>query len=127
MEIVLSLMLIALVYALFKMKHSPPDTRENHLKYMPYAAVKIEACDFSCSGAFECSSHVFLKREAPKLPLESCDSHTRCSCRFIHLEDRRQHHEDRRSGSRILQDTFRGDERRSTVKRGRRITDYQTI
>ncbi len=127
MEIVLSLMLLALVYALFKTKHSPPTAPDNPLKYMPYAAVKIEACDFSCSAAFERSSNMFLKRDAPRLPLEACDSQSRCSCRFVHFEDRRQYDEDRRSGSRVLQDTFSGDDRRCPVKRGRRITDYETV
>lgn len=127
MEIVLSLMLIALIFALFKTKHSPPTAPDNPLKYMPYAAVRIDACDFSCSAAFEHSSKVFLKRDAPELPLKRCDAHTRCRCRLVHFDDRRQSDEDRRSGSKVLQDTFQGDERRHSVKRGRRITDYQTI
>jgi hypothetical protein len=118
-------MLLALIYALFKFDHHlTPITSEQTKKYQPYAAVKIDACDFSCNAAFERSSKVMLKRDAPTLPLHGCDCHTRCRCQLIHFDDRRQSNDDRRSGSRVLQDTFQGDERRS-VKRGRRATDYQ--
>jgi len=126
METVLILMLLALIFALFKFEHLSPIATEQPEKFKPYAAVKIDACDFSCNAAFEHSSKVILKREAPTLPLQGCDCHTRCRCQLIHFDDRRQTNDDRRSGSRVLQDIFQGDERRS-VKRGRRVTDYQVI
>lgn len=125
MELVLSLMLLALVYALFKTKHAPPTAPDNPLKYMPYAAVRIEACDFSCNKAFELSSKMLLRGDAPELPLKSCESREKCTCRLVHYDDRRQYDGDRRSGSRVLQDTFQGDDRRNGIKRGRRLSDYQ--
>ena len=122
MEIVLSLMLLALVYALFKTKHSEHPSTDNPLKYMPYAAAKIDACDFSCSAAFDSSGTMFLLRDAPALPLSKCDCSHKCKCSLIQYDDRRQT-EDRRSGSQILQDVFEGIEKRIPKKRGRRWDD----
>lgn len=125
MEIVLSLMLLALVYVLFTSRKFHVAAPAPPKDYKPYAAVRVEACDFSCNEAFELSSKVLLRRDAPDLPLKTCRSTARCACRLVHFDDRRQNDSDRRSGSRVLQDTFQGDERRDGIKRGRRLSDYQ--
>jgi len=127
MEIVFSLLLVVLVYALFKTKTPEKEEVKPTGNYQPYAAVKIDACDFSCSDAFDTSSQTFLLGEAPSLPLAGCDCQTRCKCKLMHFNDRRQNHGDRRSGSLVLQDVFTGDERRRMRKRGRRYTDYQAV
>lgn len=88
-----------------------------------YAAVKIEDCDFSCSAAFDLSSKIYLASEAPSLPLNDCDRTERCRCRYVHFNDRRQNTDDRRNESQVLRDTFVGDEKRLSKRRGRRADD----
>ncbi|WP_438971210.1 hypothetical protein [Methylophaga sp.] len=125
MEIVLTFMLLALIYALFKSKKLTAKPFETTTRYNPYAAVKIEACEFSCNASFDRSSQVFLAREAPSLPLNDCDTTAGCSCKYIHFEDRRHSQEDRRSGSQVLQNVFDGKDHRGVNKRGRRASDFE--
>jgi hypothetical protein len=69
------------------------------------------------------ASKIFLVAEFPSLPMPSCNQQMRCQCKFKHYDDRR-HHEDRRTGSIVLQDVYAGDEHRvKKKKRGRRETD----
>lgn len=75
-----------------------------------------------CAAASELRGHRFLSREAPVLPLKKCDSH-KCTCRYAHFDDRRKGK--RRANE--LSVTVEGHvakERRSSIKRGRRKTDY---
>ncbi|MDY6946346.1 MAG: hypothetical protein SXG53_11550 [Pseudomonadota bacterium] len=85
----------------------------------PYHAVSVLPGTDACQAAYRFSGQRFLSRQAPRLPLPSCDAKT-CTCRF-------KHHKDRRSGPRRNSDVgmvtaaFSGNERR--VARGRRATD----
>ena len=59
-------------------------------------AVSIAPGPRCCKEARELQGHRFLSREAPMLPLVSCDR-TECTCRY-------EHHEDRRKGPRRARD-----------------------
>jgi len=85
----------------------------------PYHAVSVLPGNCACAAAYRFSGQRFLSRQAPRLPLPSCDAST-CGCRF-------KHHKDRRSGPRRNSDVgmimagYSGQERRQS--RGRRATD----
>lgn len=122
MEIfILGLLIVVIVLFIAKNKgnKSAQQTQTHH----PFAAVKIEDCDFSCSLAFEQSSMIYLASEAPSLPLKDCDRAEKCRCRYVHHNDRRKNTDDRRNDSPVLRDTFVGDEKRVTKSRGRRFDD----
>ncbi len=122
MELFIFVVVISIiVFFLFKNKRNRE--LEPALRQKPYAAVKIDECDFPCSAAFNYSSRVYLVHEAPTLPLDNCDKTEKCRCRFMHYSDRRHSVEDRRSSSLILRDTFTGDDKRTSPIRGRRIDD----
>jgi hypothetical protein len=84
-----------------------------------YHAVSVLPGTDACSAAYRFSGQRFLSRQAPRLPLPSCDAKA-CTCRF-------KHHKDRRAGPRRNSDVgmvtaaFSGRERRGS--RGRRVTD----
>lgn len=85
----------------------------------PYHAVSVIPGITSCAAAHRFTGQRFLSRQAPKLPLPSCDA-THCTCRF-------KHHKDRRSGPRrrgeigMMQAHWNGPERRRAG--GRRADD----
>ncbi|HEY0939191.1 MAG TPA: hypothetical protein VGE08_03745 [Steroidobacter sp.] len=85
----------------------------------PYHAVSVLPGPDACAAAYRFSGQRFLSRQAPRLPLPSCDAEV-CNCRF-------KHHKDRRAGPRRSSDVgmytadFSGHERRRS--RGRRAGD----
>ncbi len=85
----------------------------------PYHAVSINPGEQACAAAYRSSGQRILSRQAPKLPLPTCDAF-HCTCRF-------SHHNDRRAGARrrddigLLSGHYPGSERRRTG--GRRVTD----
>jgi hypothetical protein len=84
-----------------------------------YHAVSISAGPSACSAAHRFAGHRFLSRQAPPLPLPTCDAFN-CQCRF-------RHHQDRRSGARrrsdigLMPGAYAGSERRRV--QGRRKDD----
>jgi hypothetical protein len=101
---------------LFRSKKRPsPPTREVD----PYHAVSILPGQGACPAAYRLSGIRFLSRNAPRLPLPSCDCE-HCACRF-------KHHQDRRAGPRrcnergLASATWMGPERRQSP--GRRADD----
>lgn len=60
-----------------------------------FHAVSIKFDADACLHAKALQGRRFLAREAPNLPLDNCDSN-KCSCRFVHHDDRRSG-KDRRS------------------------------
>lgn len=87
-----------------------------------FHAVSIVPGSLACAAAHGLSQKRFLSREAPVLPLKTCDRGD-CECRY-------EHHEDRRKGPRratdmgISVDGYDGSDKRSgSPKRGRRKTD----
>jgi hypothetical protein len=106
--------------ALFGAKKAPQQRpTATQAKISPYHAVSVLPGIDACDAAYRFSGQRFLSRQAPRLPLPSCDVAT-CGCRF-------KHHKDRRSGPRRNSDVgmimagYSGQERRQS--RGRRATD----
>lgn len=85
----------------------------------PYHAVSILPGLDSCSASHRFAGQRFLSRQAPKLPLPTCDA-AHCTCRF-------KHHKDRRAGPRrraeigLMQGHWQGAEKRRVG--GRRADD----
>lgn len=85
----------------------------------PFHAVSILPGEQACAAAYRSTGQRFLSREAPKLPLPTCDSF-HCTCRF-------KHHSDRRAGPRrrndfgLMSSQYAGTDRRNNI--GRRVTD----
>jgi hypothetical protein len=98
-------------------RRKPPEPRVD----TTYHAVSIIAGANACSAANRFTGHRFLSRQAPPLPLPTCDAF-HCECRF-------RHHRDRRVGARrrndigLMAGAYAGSERRNT--RGRRKDDLQ--
>jgi hypothetical protein len=110
---------------LFKAKLAPPPKAAPPPKSAPSAnqfhAVSIVPGEHACAAAYRFTGHKFLSRQAPKLPLPTCDAF-HCTCRF-------KHHKDRRSGPRrrsdigLMSGHYPGNERRQSG--GRRESDKQ--
>ncbi|GFE78552.1 hypothetical protein GCM10011487_05520 [Steroidobacter agaridevorans] len=107
--------------SLFGAKKPPKQSQTiSQTKTNPYHAVSVLPGADACAAAYRFSGQRFLSRQAPRLPLPSCDVAT-CGCRF-------KHHKDRRSGPRRNSDVgmmmagYSGNERRQS--RGRRSTDH---
>jgi hypothetical protein len=88
----------------------------------PYAAVKIQPVKHhACQPAYDASFRVYLRSEAPTLPLRDCGMPGQCRCRYVHYDDRR--HWRRRSPNILLPGSADKRERRHQGRRGRRRTD----
>lgn len=90
----------------------------------PYHAVSIKAGPNCEKTALQYGQLRYLSREAPVLPLPTCNSKA-CACRYLHHDDRRSG-EDRRIRERDVwdrqtQQAVTGDRRRTC---GRRVTDH---
>ena len=53
-----------------------------------WRAVKIATGLISCDAAEKLAGKVFLSRESPQFPLDSC-AEKDCRCKYVHLDDRR--------------------------------------
>ena len=92
----------------------------------PYKAVAIVAGTNACDSVAAAGDRRYLIGEAPRLPLPGCDP-AACTCKYRHLDDRRDLHEDRRHPSVLLADlysTTTGEPNRRERKRGRRNSDW---
>lgn len=87
----------------------------------PYHAVSIEAGPYCAETKNRYGGVRFLSKEAPPIPLPSCNR-ANCGCRYVHHEDRRagidRRHRDVWEPASPL--ARRGDRRRNS---GRRVTD----
>jgi hypothetical protein len=89
-----------------------------------YQAVAIMTPKACCGSASELEGRRYLVREAPKLPLATCDEST-CKCGYMRYPDRRDDEGDRRGPPGLKSELFalnEGEDRRST--RGRRWADF---
>ena len=94
--------------------------------YNPYKAVAIMAGDNACESVKAAGDRRYLIGEAPSLPLPGCDP-TVCTCKYRHLDDRRELNEDRRHPSVLVAEmysTTTGEPNRRERKRGRRESDW---
>lgn len=92
----------------------------------PYKAVALMAGESACESVKAAGARRYLIGEAPRLPLPGCDP-AMCTCKYRHLEDRRDFHEDRRHPSVLMADlysTTTGEPNRRERKRGRRESDW---
>ena len=72
------------------------ETESETLETTRWQSVRISPGTNRCEYASILSGKVFLLKEAPPLPLVNCGE-ANCSCRYIHLDDRRSG-ADRRTG-----------------------------
>jgi hypothetical protein len=84
-----------------------------------YHAVSIIPGAGACSACLRFAGFRFLSRQAPPLPLPTCDAF-QCLCRYRHHKDRRAGQR-RRSDIGLMPATYSGVERRRA--RGRRKDD----
>ena len=92
----------------------------------PYKAVAIVAGKNACESVAAAEDRRYLIGEAPRLPLPGCDP-AACTCKYRHLDDRRDLQEDRRHPSALMADlysTTTGEPNRRERKRGRRKSDW---
>jgi hypothetical protein len=101
---------------LFRLKKRPPPQPP---AANPYHAVSILPGKGACPSAYRLTGLRFLSRNAPRLPLPSCDS-AHCTCRFRHHKDRRAGPR-RRSDQGMMSGLWNGPERRRSP--GRRADD----
>jgi hypothetical protein len=85
-----------------------------------YHCVSVMPGKMSCAAAQAIHGQRLLSPEAPRLPLDGCETPGECNCTY-------QHHDDRRAGPRRarerneLADPYSATERRHAC--GRRLTD----
>jgi hypothetical protein len=82
-------------------------------------AVSILPGADACGACHRFTGYRFLSRQAPPLPLPTCDAF-QCTCRYRHHKDRRAGPR-RRSDIGLMPAVYRGMERRGV--RGRRTDD----
>ena len=80
-----------------------------------YRAVSIQHDQHACAAAREFAGKRFLVGKTPMLPLDDCDR-SKCSCRYVHYDDRRESLVDRRD---IINATTPEVEHRQTGARRR--------
>jgi hypothetical protein len=85
----------------------------------PFHAVSIIPGQHACAASYRFTGYRFLSRQAPKLPLPTCDAF-HCTCRFKHYADRRAGPR-RRSDIGLMSGHYPGTDRRRS--NGRRATD----
>ena len=103
--------------ALFGSSKAEPSSETKH----PYHAVSIvPGAAESCGAARRFKSVRFLSKDAPRLPLPSCNC-AQCTCRFKHHRDRRAGPR-RRSDQGMMAATWNASERRRVG--GRRADDH---
>lgn len=106
MDVTISLLAVALLLVLLLIIRRGSKPRSNPRPAMKrpvggagqqsaFHAVSIKVGGKACDAAREMEGRRFLSSAAPKIPLPRCDN-SKCTCRFIHHDDRRAG-EDRRN------------------------------
>ncbi len=101
-------------------KPAPTSARASARPTVSYHAVSIQPGPAPCSTARSYAGQRLLSRNAPRLPLPTCDA-AHCECRF-------RHHADRRAGPRrriesgLSSGPYSGEDRRR--RGGRRKEDF---
>lgn len=121
--LIISVVVFKAYRALTTRKQRLEATITNRLKN-EYHAIKLAPCDNCCEAALQVSQKIFLTKDIPMPPLESCDRNSDCQCRLTHYDDRRQN-EERRSINAVLQSIYKGIENRKQKEWewGRRKSD----
>src|SRR5215472_888874 len=107
---------------LFKRNQRPakPITAVRTSERLPWHAVRVVPGPCACTAVKQFGHKRWLGNEAPRLPLATCSTPSRCKCTYRHFQDRRGG--PRRAGERNgLSRPLTGAEKRCLV--GRRVTD----
>ena len=89
-----------------------------------WRAVKMKPGLMCCRFAETMRGEVFLSSEAPTFPLKQC-TQKECSCKYTHLEDRRDGDE-RRETTEYLNELFDMHQQDRRKTKGRRFTDMDS-
>lgn len=103
------------LFGLKKKQPPPPAVRVEN----KFHAVAIIPGEHACQAAYRFQGQRFLSRQAPPLPLPTCDAF-QCTCKFKHYKDRRAGPR-RRSDIGLMPGAYAGSERRQAG--GRRAED----
>jgi hypothetical protein len=90
-------------------------------KIAAHHAVSVVTGPRCCAEAKALRGQKFLSRQAPALPLKDCNRDD-CTCRYEHYEDRRATPRRARDMG-VAVDGWVEEDRRGSVKRGRRTVD----
>ena len=92
----------------------------------PFRGTSIVFDDCACDAVKAIGKSRFLLSEGntPMLPLPACDA-SRCNCKYMHHDDRRDYDDDRRLSAALRTDLYEdtGNTDRRSKKRGRRASD----
>jgi hypothetical protein len=109
-----------------RVKRPVPPVKESTGPSSPYRCTAIVFEDSACDAVKAIGRKRFLlsARDTPILPLPDCDQ-SRCHCRYMHHEDRREDDQDRRLAAALQTQLYEQDDKpsRRVKKRGRRKTD----
>lgn len=97
-------------------RKSVPPNRVSH----PFRAVTVRGRMNCCNAARRLQGKRFLASQAPALPLGGCSQSGQCSCRYLHLTDRRG--EIRRDTDFGLPSRNAGPDGERRISRDRRLT-----
>lgn len=83
---ILAVVVAGILIYLWKRKQAPKPV----VRAISYRCVGIESPDphAACSAVRAMAGHRFLAGQSPQIPVPGCSA-PRCSCKFVHYEDRR--------------------------------------
>lgn len=107
-------------------KKSKPENKAEAVQLKLYRGTSIVFAANACDAVKAIGKNRFLLADGdtPILPLAACDT-SRCTCKYIHHDDRRDYDDDRRLPSAIRTELYEdsGNTNRRLKKRGRRKSD----
>lgn len=90
-----------------------------------YRAVAIDCGTGACEAAKSMGAKRALVGELGRLPLKDCDVAV-CECKFIHYDDRRDAHEDKRAISALSTQLYQASgQKERRLRKGRRRSDFE--
>ena len=109
-----------------RLKKSKPEKKTDPVQLKPYRGTSIVFTENACDAVKAIGKNRFLLADGdtPILPLAACDA-SRCTCKYMHYDDRRDYDDDRRLTATIRTDLYEdsGNANRRLEKRGRRKSD----
>lgn len=72
------------------MSHVDTARAAEEARFSSFHAVEIRCSNAACAAAKQARGKRYLPEEAPRLPLVRCARAGHCTCRYYHLNDRRQ-------------------------------------
>lgn len=91
----------------------------------PYQSVSVIPGQSACEEVRKLADRRFLSNEAPLIPLAECGGE-KCSCKYVHHEDRRDRLSERRLPASLSTELYAQAERpERRMQTGRRSSDWQ--